>query len=88
MRHISIQYHKKFKKQYYLLPQPVQAKFDKRLRLFIKDPYAPQLRIHPLKGRFVGYWSINITGDVRAIYRQHGDTIIIFVLIGTHSQLY
>ena len=40
------------------------------------------------KVALLGYWSINITGDVRAIYRQHGDTIIIFVLIGTHSQLY
>ena len=70
------------------MPAKFQKQFDDRLRLFMTDPSAPILRIHPLKGKFSGYWSMNISGDLRAIYRRDGDEIVIFALIGTHSQLY
>lgn len=30
---------------------------------------------------------MNVTGDVRALYREEGNTIVIFAFIGTHSQL-
>ena len=83
-----IQYTPKFKKQYQKLPQKFQQQFDNRLRLFLTDPTHPQLRVHPLKGSFSGYWSINISGDLRALYLKRGDEVIIFALIGSHSQLY
>jgi addiction module RelE/StbE family toxin len=77
-----------FKKQYQKLPPKFQTQFDTRLRLFISSPADERLRNHPLKGAFAGYWSINISGDLRALYRKDGEEIIIFALIGTHSQLY
>ncbi|MDO4773898.1 MAG: type II toxin-antitoxin system RelE/ParE family toxin [Candidatus Saccharibacteria bacterium] len=85
---MQIRYLKSFKKQYRALPAKFQKQFDDRLRLFMTDSSAPILRIHPLRGTFSGYWSMNISGDLRAIYRRDGDEIVIFVLIGTHSQLY
>lgn len=83
-----IQYTPKFKKQYKKLPKKFQIQFDERLRLFFLDPTNPKLRVHPLKGSFSGYWSMNISGDLRALYLKKGDELIIFALIGTHSQLY
>ena len=83
-----IQYLPKFKKQYKKLPIKLQKQFDNRLRLFIKDPISPQLRVHPLKGNYAGYWSMSVSGDVRALYLISGDSIIIFALIGSHSELY
>lgn len=83
-----IQYTPKFKKQYKKLPKKIQQQFDDRLRLFVINPIAPQLRIHPLQGLYKGYWSININGDLRALYLKRGEELIIFALIGTHSQLY
>lgn len=77
-----------FKKQYQKLPLKFQAQFDTRLRLFMRNPTDPRLRNHPLKGAYGGYWSINISGDLRALYKKEGKEIIIFALIGTHSQLY
>jgi addiction module RelE/StbE family toxin len=77
-----------FKKQYQKLPAKFQKQFDNRLRLFIEDPIDVRLRNHPLRGEFAGYWSINVNGDLRALYRRDGEDIIIFALIGTHSQLY
>lgn len=66
----------------------MQHQFDERLKLFLSNPLDPRLRVHPLKGNYSGYWSINVSGDLRALYLKRGEEIIIFALIGTHSQLY
>lgn len=84
---MTILYSKGFKKRLKLLPSKIQAQTDARLRLFAADPTNPLLRQHPLKGGLKGYFSINISGDMRAVFRRDGDAIT-FVLIGTHSQLY
>ena len=85
---MTIQYMPKFKKHYKKLPNKFQQQFDERLQLFLLDPTNPKLRVHPLKGNFAGYWSMDISGDIRALYIKRGEELIIFGLIGTHSQLY
>ena len=85
---MQIEYLPKFKKQYQKLPPKAKQQFDERLRLFMLNSSDPRLRVHPLKGNFAGYWSLNINGDIRALYIARGDEIIIFALIGTHSELY
>ncbi len=85
---MTIRYLPKFKKQYKKLPNTFQKQFDERLQLFMNDPTAPQLRVHPLKGAYAGYWSMNVNGDIRALYTIRGDEVIIFALIGSHSELY
>lgn len=82
-----IQYHKNFSKKYKKLSAKLQAKTQKQISLFINSPYAPQLRNHPLKGKYKNYRSINITGDWRAIFKEN-NIIIIFVELGTHSELF
>ena len=47
-----------------------------------------QLHLHMLTGEYAGLYSINITGDIRALYEKIDDTYVIFGFIGTHSQLY
>ncbi len=83
-----IQYLPKFKRQYKKLPQKFQQQFDERLELFLNNPTDPKLRVHPLKGEYAGYWSMNISGDLRALYIMQGEDLIIFALIGSHSELY
>ena len=85
---MTIRYLPKFKKQYKKLPKKIQDQFDEKIALFAMDPTLPVLKVHPLKGNFKGYWSMNVNGDVRALYIMEGDSIVIFALIGTHSQLY
>ena len=79
---------KSFDKQYAKLNIKVKVSFKKRIELFKDNPFDIRLRNHTLKGRYLGYRSIDVTGDVRALYTTQGDTIIIFGFIGTHSQLY
>lgn len=85
---MRIEYSKRFLKQYYKLTPKIQARFEERLILWRNEPDHPQLRLHELSGEYAGMYSINITGDVRALYEKVGDTYIIFGFIGTHSQLY
>jgi addiction module RelE/StbE family toxin len=79
---------KTFEKQYTKLPTKIQNKFGERFLLWLDDPEDSRLRVHSLHGKFLGYWSFNVTGDVRALYRYEGSEVVIFALIGTHSELY
>ncbi len=85
---MTIRYLPKFKKQYKKLPLQFQLQFDERVQLFAVDPTLPMLKVHPLNGKYKGYWSMSVSGDMRALYIIDGDTIVIFALIGTRSQLY
>jgi len=78
---------KNFSKQYQKLPQRLQEKVEERLGLFSLNPFDTTLRNHALKGSRKGSWSINITGDYRALYTVQDDTAI-FIAIGTHAELY
>ncbi len=79
---------KSFKKQFKKLSAKVQDQFETRLRLFLIEQDNRQLNNHPLIGKYQGYYSINVTGDIRALYRWQGNTMVIFAFIGSHSQLY
>jgi len=83
-----IQTTKGFDKQYAKLGVRNKLRFKERLAILRENPFDPELRNHALKGRFLGYRSIDITGDIRALYTVKGNTIIIFGFVGTHSQLY
>lgn len=77
-----------FVKQYNKLPIKIQQQFNDRLDLWLIEPNHPQLRTHPLIGTYHGYWSFNVTGDVRTLYFFEKEEVVVFALIGTHSQLY
>ncbi len=79
---------KSFDKQYSRLNIKVKISFRRKLELFKVNPFDVSLRNHSLKGKYLGYRSIDVTGDIRALYITKGDTIIIFGFIGSHSQLY
>jgi len=78
---------KKLKKQNVL----IRKSFKQRIIVFSKDPNYPKLNNHPLREKWKGYRSIDITADWRAIYKeiQVGEEIIAyFIAIGTHEELY
>ncbi len=86
-----IDYSRKFIKQLKKSPLPIKIAFRDRLNLFLKNPFAPILNNHFLKGKYLNSRSINVTGDWRAIYQEKTEAkakIAIFLALGTHSQLY
>jgi len=86
-----IDYAKYFIKAFKKVPFSIKIAFRDRLSIFINDPYSPILHNHELKGGLQGLRSINVTGDWRALYREYKESdknVVVFELIGTHSQLY
>ncbi|MBI3634295.1 MAG: type II toxin-antitoxin system YafQ family toxin [Candidatus Yonathbacteria bacterium] len=83
-----ITYSRVFKKMLRKQPAVMQEKFYERLTLFVKNPYHPLLINHLLNGEWVGCRSINITGDISAIFEEISGEHIEFVDIGSHSKLY
>jgi mRNA interferase YafQ len=79
---------KSFQKQFKRLPKKTKNKAIERLRVFIVDPMDHRLHNHPLTGEWAGYRSIDITGDIRAIYKNVDERIVRFAAIGSHSELY
>ena len=84
---MNISYSKNFVTQAKKLNPKTRQKLLQRVGLFSENPLHPTLRNHQLKGKWKDYRSIDITGDVRALYLQREDEAI-FDAIGTHSQLY
>jgi addiction module RelE/StbE family toxin len=79
---------KTFDKQYSKLNDKTKTIYKSRIAIFQSNPFDFRLRNHALKGKYLGFRSIDITGDVRALYTVKGNIIIIFGFIGSHSQLY
>ncbi len=82
------QFSKQFIKQWRALPPKKQTKVIATIELFRQNPKARSLRLHELKGEFAGTWSISAGGDLRIHFRYDCDTLVFFLAVGTHAQLY
>lgn len=84
---MQIKLHKDFEKQYQKLRESQKKRFKHRRDLFLVDEFNPTLNNHTLRGKYFGCRSINVTGDLRAIYIKSDDEVT-FITIGSHSNLY
>ncbi|HJQ08196.1 MAG TPA: type II toxin-antitoxin system mRNA interferase toxin, RelE/StbE family [Candidatus Saccharimonadales bacterium] len=84
---MTISYSKNFVKQAKKLDPEARKKLLERLTIFSNNPLHPLLRNHQLKGKYKEYRSIDVTGDIRALYLQKENEAI-FDTLGTRSQLY
>ena len=84
---MSFIYTKQFTKDRRRLPKPIQIKLLERLELLLKNPSNPLLNIHSLNTPWEGYKSINISGDIRLVYKQEKFSYRL-VRVGSHSTLY
>ncbi len=85
---IDFEYSKKFKKGYKRLDNKTKLKVGERLKVLSFNKFDQVLNNHKLHGEYGGYFSINITADIRVVCKQiSGDKYLLFD-IGTHSDLY
>jgi mRNA-degrading endonuclease YafQ of YafQ-DinJ toxin-antitoxin module len=85
---MNIVLHKRFSKMATKLSAKNKLKMVERITLFALNPTDSQLRNHALNTPYNGSYSIDVTGDIRAIYQLIDDETAMFTHIGTHSQLY
>jgi addiction module RelE/StbE family toxin len=84
-------YTKLFNKHRKALPLEIKIAFREARDLFLENPKHPSLRNHPLKSKFQGYRSIDITEDYRVIFKKRlegKNDLVIFYMMGTHEDLY
>jgi addiction module RelE/StbE family toxin len=84
---ISIAFERSFEKAYVKLGKDYKEKVKERITLFMPDEFDPILNNHSLNGKYLGYRSINISGNLRAVYKKKGD-IAVFAYLGNHNNLY
>lgn len=85
---MEIRISRRFLKQYKKIPVNIREIFEQRRNLFLEDKHNPILNLHKLHGELKNYFSINITGDWRVLFKEESNEIIVFEIIGTHSQIY
>jgi len=78
-------YSSDFVKQFEKLPIELQKSCIKKEEFFIKNPIHPGLRLHPLKGKLRGLFSISITSNYRMIFKRKENGDIIFISVGKHD---
>ena len=81
-------YHRNFEKQLAKLPKKQRDRAIDAIEEFLNDPARPSLRVHTLKGKWRGYISISVGGDMRMHFKPVNANKILFVAVGTHAQLY
>lgn len=84
---MTLGYSSQFKKQYKKLSEKIKIQTKTRINILIEDEFSPILKNHKLHGEFSKYRSINITGDIRVVYRKTTNGFYFFA-IGSHSKLY
>ena len=72
----------------YLQAHGLLKKFEKQIDFFVENPFHPILNNHRLLGKYKGFRSINVTGDLRIIFEELDDKKVVFHIIDTHSNLY
>ncbi len=84
---MEIRFHKNFKKRFKKVPLKIQEQFYERLDIFLQDKFDKTLNNHLVDKAYPSCSSINVTGDYRAIFEDQGG-VVVFITIGTHSDLY
>ncbi|OGH48219.1 MAG: hypothetical protein A3A51_04325 [Candidatus Levybacteria bacterium RIFCSPLOWO2_01_FULL_39_10] len=88
---MRVEYDPDFLKQLKKLDVRIRNRFKKVIIIFSKDPNNSVLNNHKLKDEWVGYRSIDVTNDYRAIYEEvkvGNETFAYFSAFGTHEELY
>ena len=83
-----ILYHVRFEKRFKKLTRRIKELVAQKIELFAKDPLHHTLRNHALQGEYSSYRSIDIKGDLSAIYKEEATGVVRFCYLVTHHELY
>lgn len=84
---MKLEYNRSFKKDYKKLSEKLRIQVGVRIELFKEDKFNPTLNNHAIHHPYEGCRSINVSGDIRALFEIDDDTVT-FIRVGTHPELY
>lgn len=88
---LHIEYTELFIKQLKKSSLEFKIAFKEARELFSDNPNHPSLRNHALREKYAGLRSIDVTDDLRALFKIRDSklkTTITFHILGTHTELY
>lgn len=81
----SIEYSTTFVRQLKRLPQTVFQKAVQAEAIFRENPMHPSLRLHTLRGKLQGFWSLSISYQYRIVFEWMTTGDVMFISIGNHD---
>jgi addiction module RelE/StbE family toxin len=86
---MKIRYAKNFDKMFQKLRKNEKTRVNESIFKFIQNPLDPTLRNHALRGKMTGDRAISAGGDLRIIFHEEEDYVIVLMLaVGSHNQVY
>ena len=86
---MNIDFSKGFDRQFQSnLSAQQRQKALEAIEQFIDEPFHRDLRNHSLYGRWKGYRSISVGGDLRLHFKVINTDKVLFEAVGSHDQLY
>ncbi len=79
-----------FRNDYKRLSSRIQKQTERKLRIFIQNPFHPSLRTKKVQGEVLGFRDVyegSITMNYRFLFRITRDTYEL-LRIGTHTQIF
>lgn len=74
-----------FQQQFLKIPAMIQRKASKTEKIFRENAFHPSLRLHKLKGKLDGLWSISVERKYRIIFKPQEDGVMLFISMGLHA---
>ena len=81
----NIEYSTNFVKELKKLSTEIAKIAIEKEKLFKLNPLHPSPRLHQLKGKLLGVWSISLTQNYRIIFKRMPNGDILFISIGKHD---
>ncbi len=75
-----------FKKR--VVGTPAEEVFERRVQLFLDDPFSPSLRTHRLSGTLDGLWAFSVGYDCRVVFDFVSEDEVLLIDIGSHDEVY
>ena len=85
---MHVEYSNKYLKATSRLSAKLIALADTKEILFRLDPFHPALKTHRLHGKEKDAWAFSITQKYRIKFIFLSDTVVLFLDIGTHDEVY
>lgn len=74
-----------FEKDFIELPNKIQLKAERKIKLFEANCFHLSLETHKLKGVLKNFWSFSVDNNYRVIFRFLSQQEAIYYRIGTHN---
>ena len=86
---MKIRHSNRFRKDLRVLSREQKKAVAVAIRCFSANPFDPSLENHKLKGKMKGMRAISAGFDLRIIYREEGDHVLVLMLrVGSHGRVY